>query len=138
MSVEAYLNFDGNCLEAVEFYAGIFKAEPQVMRFGDMPPDDEFPITDEIRDLVMHAEIKVKGSSVMFSDVPPGMPFAAGNNISLFLRSSDLDEIKSIFDQLKEGGHVMMELQETFWSKCYGYVEDKFGIGWQLNHEEEQ
>lgn len=29
-----------------------------------------------------------------------------------------------------------MELQETFWSKCYGSVTDKFGIPWQLSYDE--
>ena len=46
--------------------------------------------------------------------------------------SDNLDEITSSFNQLKEGGIVGMELQETFWSKCYGSVTDKFGIQWQL------
>ena len=46
-----------------------------------------------------------------------------------------MDEIKSIFNKLKEGGTVSMELQETFWSKYYGFVVDKFGIGWQVNYD---
>ena len=56
----------------------------------------------------------------MFSDVFPGMPFIAGNNISLAIVNKDLDKLKSYFNKLKEGGTVDMELQETFWSKCYG------------------
>ena len=70
----------------------------------------------------------------MFSDNFPGMPFIVGNNISLTIVSDNLDEIKSFFNQLKEGGNVGMELQETFWSKCYGNVTDKFGIQWQLSY----
>ena len=45
MSVHAYVNFDGECLEAVEFYRQVFTAEtPEIMTFGDAPPDPEFPI----------------------------------------------------------------------------------------------
>ncbi|HVI42144.1 MAG TPA: VOC family protein [Anaerovoracaceae bacterium] len=62
----------------------------------------------------------------------------AGNNISLVLRSDDVDELKTMFNQLKEDGNVTMELQETFWSKCYGFVIDKFGIGWQLSYDNER
>jgi PhnB protein len=31
-----------------------------------------------------------------------------------------------------------MELQETFWSKCYGSLKDKFGIEWQLSYDNEE
>jgi PhnB protein len=72
----------------------------------------------------------------MFSDVFPGMPFVEGNNISLTIASKNLDEIKSLFHKLQEGGTIGMELQETFWSKCYGNLTDKFGIGWQFNYDD--
>jgi PhnB protein len=138
MSIQTYINFNGNCREAVEFYAEAFgTGKPKVMLFGDMPSNDGFPITEETKNLVMHAELKIKESTVMFSDVPPGMPFTVGNNISLIMGSKDMDEIKSIFNKLKTGGTVVMDLQETFWSKYYGYLIDKFGIGWQLSHESE-
>lgn len=136
MAIQAYLNFNGNCREAVEFYAEVFNTEkPKIMLFGDMPSNDDFPITDETKNLVLHAEIKIKESTIMFSDAPPGMPLVIGNNISLTYISKDMDEIKSIFNKLKDGGNVAMELQETFWSKCYGFLTDKFGIGWQLSYE---
>lgn len=135
MAVEAYLNFNGNCREAVEYYAQVFETEkPQIMTFGEGPSDLKFPLPDEAKHLVMHARLTINGSNVMFSDVFPGMPFITGNNISLTIASENMDEIKSYFHKLKEGGTVGMELQETFWSKCYGQVTDKFGILWQLNY----
>ena len=54
--------------------------------------------------------------------------------LALAVVSENLDEIKSAFNELKEGGTVGMELQETFWSKCYGQLTDKFGIVWQFNY----
>ena len=138
MPVQAYINFNGNCREAVEFYAEVFKTEkPQIMLYGDAPSDEGFPLTEETKNLVMHTTLKIKGSTVMFSDVPPGMPFVAGNNISLIIDSKDMDEIKSMFNKLKAAGTVGMDLQETFWSKCYGFVTDKFGVGWQFNFDSE-
>ncbi|WP_379970944.1 VOC family protein [Ectobacillus sp. sgz5001026] len=135
MAVEAYLNFNGNCREAVEYYAQVFETEkPQIMTFGEAPSDPKFPLPDEAKHLVMHARLTISGSNVMFSDVFPGTPFVAGNNISLSIASENMDEIKSYFHKLKEGGTVGMELQETFWSKYYGQVTDKFGILWQLNY----
>ena len=63
------------------------------------------------------------------------MPFATGNNISLAVVSMNLDKMKSYFRKMKEGGHVDLELQETFWSPCYGKLTDKFGIEWQFSYD---
>lgn len=136
MAVDIYLNFNGNCREVVNFYAEVFGTEvPKIMTFGETPPNPEYPLPEEAKELVMHTRLNISGSNVMFSDVFPGMPFIEGNNISLAFVSTDQDEIKSVFSKLKEGGKVGMELQETFWSKCYGSITDKFGIEWQFNYD---
>lgn len=138
MPIEAYLNFNGNCREAVEFYAEVFGTEPpQIMTFGEAPQDPSYPLPDEAKHLVMHTYIIVSGSKLMFSDVFPGMPFSQGNNISLAVISKNENELKGWFNKLKEEGKVNMELQETFWSKCYGSLTDKFGIEWQFSMDNE-
>ncbi len=139
MAVNVYLNFNGNCREAVEFYADVFGTEkPQIMTFGDSSPNPEYPLPEEAKNLVMHSRLNISGSTVMFSDTFPGSPFVLGNNITLAIVSKNEEEIKSFFHKLKEGGKVNMELQETFWCKCYGQLTDKFGIEWQLNCESEE
>jgi PhnB protein len=136
MAVDVYLVFNGNCREAVEFYAKVFKTEaPHIMTFGESPQNPEYPLPEEAKDLVMHTRLNIDGSNVMFSDTFPGQPFVEGNNITLALISKNMDDLKSWYEQLKDGGTVGMELQETFWSKLYGQVTDKFGIHWQLNYD---
>jgi PhnB protein len=136
MAVNVYINFNGNCREAVEFYEQVFGTEkPQIMTFGDTPPNPQFPLAEEAKKLVMHTRLNINGSTVMFSDVFPGSPFVAGNNISLSIVSKNIDEVKSLFNNLKEGGTVGMDIQETFWSKCYGSLTDKFGIEWQFSYD---
>jgi PhnB protein len=136
VAIDVYINFNGNCREAVEYYAQVFGTEqPQIMTFGETPPDPNFALPEEAKHLVMHTRLNIRGSNVMFSDVFPGMPFVAGNNISLSFASKNIDEIKSLFNKLKEGGKVGMDLQETFWSQCYGNLTDKFGIEWQFNYD---
>lgn len=138
MTVNVYLTFEGNCREAVEFYAHVFGTDkPEIMSFGDAPPDPDFTLPKEAENLVMHARLQIAGSNVMFSDVFPGTNFVKGNNISLAVVDKSEDELKSIFHKLKEDGKVNMELQETFWSKLYGQVTDKFGVEWQLNLDSE-
>ncbi|ETT82697.1 VOC family protein [Viridibacillus sp. FSL R5-0477] len=139
MAINVYLNFNGNCREAAEFYAEVFNTEkPEIMTFGDSPQNPEYTLPEEAKDLVMHTRLNILGSNVMFSDVFPGSPFILGNNVSLAAVSDNEEELKSAFEALKVGGKVGMELQETFWSKCYGSLKDKFGIEWQFSHEGEE
>lgn len=136
MAINVYLNFNGNTREAVEYYAEVFGTEPpRIMTFGEAPPNPSHPVPEEAKHLVMHANLMIAGSPVMFSDVFPGMPYTEGNNISLTVTDTDEEKIRHWFNQLKEGGTVHMELQETFWSKAYGNLKDKFGIHWQLSHD---
>lgn len=133
MAVAVYLHFNGNCREAVEYYAEIFGTEkPQIMTYGEAPSHPGYSLPEKAKNFVIHTELIISGSRVMFSDTLPGMPFVPGNNISLSIISKDIKEIQSLFHKLKEGGTVGMELQETFWSKSYGHLTDKFGIEWQF------
>lgn len=133
MSIDAYLNFDGNCREAVLFYAKAFKLEePEMMTFGQMHGQEDFQ-NEADKNLIMHARLQISGSNVMFSDVFPGMTFNVGNNITLALVTQNKEELEYAYQQLKEGGDIMMALQETAWSKCYGMLTDKFGVQWQFN-----
>ncbi|GIP18960.1 VOC family protein [Paenibacillus montaniterrae] len=135
MPIEAYLVFDGNCREAVLFYKEVFNThEPKFMTFGDSPDGPEHMQLPEMKDLIMHTRLVINGTTVMFSDNFPGMEFTVGNNITLAYVSDDAEELKAVYSKLKEGGRVDMELQETFWSKLYGQVTDRFGIQWQLNY----
>lgn len=134
MSIDIYLNFNGNTREVAEYYAEVFGLEkPHIMTFGEMKPDANHPLPDEAKSLVMHTRLNIGGSNVMFSDTFPGMPYTQGNNFSLSLVTKNREEIQSAYDKLKDGGEVVMELQKTFWSELYGSVVDKFGIQWQFN-----
>jgi len=136
MALQAYINFNGNCREAVEFYAKVFRADaPKYMLYGDVPPDPIMGFDDKDKNLIMHTSLLIAGDTVMFSDTPPGMPFASGNNISLTIITKDAEEIRRLYHELSQGGEVGMALQETFWSNLYGMVTDKFGTNWQFSHD---
>jgi PhnB protein len=136
MSVDVFINFNGNCREAVEFYAQVFETgKPQFMTFGDAPPEPGNVLPETAKHLIIHTQLTIMGSRVMFSDIFPGMPFVVGTNISLSVISTNMDEITALFNKLKEGGSIGMDLQETFWSKCFGSVTDKFGLQWLFNYD---
>ncbi len=136
MPINPYLNFAGNCREAVEYYVEVFRTEkPRIMTFGEMPPspDPNFAVPEGAKNLIVHAELEICGTAVMFSDVFPGMKVNVGNHVTLALVSRSRDEILNGFNRLKEGGTVQMDLQETFFSKLYGSLVDKYGVLWQFD-----
>lgn len=132
-----YLVFNGETREAVELYTKVFKAKNVVITtFGEMPSNPQSPIPKEADHLVMHAYIELENSKLMFSDTFPGSPqVAAGGNITLAYTSDNEQEVRAVFELFAEEGRVNVPLQETFWSKCYGQVTDKFGVAWQLSYE---
>ncbi|WNY29153.1 hypothetical protein MmiEs2_13700 [Methanimicrococcus stummii] len=137
MTFSAYINFDGNCREAVTFYAKAFgKDVPDFSTYGDMPSDPNFQISDEMKTIVMYCDMEIGGTNVMFCDMPPEFETIIGNNVTLVFGSKDKEEIQTVFARLSEGGMVSMELQETFYAALYGMLVDKFGITWQIIWED--
>lgn len=133
MAIGAYINFNGNCRAAVNFYSEAFGVPAgEITTYGAGPGGEG--MDEAAKNLVMHAEIKAMDSSIMFSDVPPGMDFSVGTNVGLVVTSGDEAALRRLFESLRVGGEVQMDLQETFWSKCYGFLTDKFGIQWQVSH----
>ena len=141
MAMDVYMYFDGNAREAVEFYSKVFEVEKNdLMTYGDIPSDPDFNIPENQKKLVVNTELIINGTIVMFSDVFPEMtdtPLIKGNSITLVISNDNKDYIKDLFDKLKQDGKVEMELGETFWSKMFGSVCDKFGNTWELNYSGE-
>ena len=126
-----YLNFNGQCQEALHFYQSCFEnAELSIQTFADTR-GEEMP--QEIQDKVMHAEFKTDGLFFMASDGKAGGDFILGNNIHLNVQLDSVDEQSVLFEKLSENGSVIMPLQQTFWDARFGMLTDKFGIQWMLN-----
>ena len=130
MNVIPYLSFNGNCREALTFYAELLggAVESFVPWQAEMIAD----IPEATVEHVMHGSITVDGTTIAGAD-QFGDRYAPGGNASLMLDIDDLDRAKAVFDALAEGGHAIMPFGETFWAKGYGYCADRYGILWQVN-----
>lgn len=132
--IGAYLNFDGNCRQAMEFYKNCLGAELYIMAFSEVP--GELPKeAKEVKDRIMHASLTKGSIRLMASDIMPGMAFQPGNNFSIHVQCDSLQETESLFAAFSENGKIIMPLQETFWAARYGMLADQFGIHWMFNLE---
>jgi PhnB protein len=133
-SLTPYLNFDGNCRDAMKFYARSLGGELHMMPFSEGPGN----VPAEAKDRVMHARLSSGPILLMASDTMPGMPSRPGSNFSLCIECDSQQELERLFSALGESGKVTMPLQDTFWGARFGMLTDQFGIGWMFNFEKKQ
>ena len=132
MQINPYLNFDGNCAEAMRFYQKALGGELQMMAFAGSPMEKDIPAG--YRDRIMHACLTMAdGQSVMASDTGPWAPYEAPKGIQVTLNYDTASEGKKVFDALSQGGHVQMPLNKTFWAEAFGMLTDRFGTPWMVN-----
>ncbi|HZH73891.1 MAG TPA: VOC family protein [Mariniphaga sp.] len=139
-TVNTYLNFNGETEEAFNFYKSVFKGEFMggIMRFSDVPPDENMPpLAEEDKNRVMHVTLQLPGGNLLMgSDIFSGTgdKFIKGNNVYINVSPDTREETDRIFNALKEGGEVEMEMQDMFWGDYFGSLKDKFGVFWMLSH----
>ena len=131
--INAYLNFNGNCREAMMFYKKCLGGELTVQTVEGSPI--EFQCPPFMKHQVLHASL-LKGSLVlMASDMIEPEGFIKGNTISLSLNCNSEREIKMFFSRLSSGGRITHPLEKQFWGATFGVLTDKYGIKWMLNYD---
>ena len=131
LGVNPYIAYKGNCREAIEFYKSALDAEVLfIQTVGDSPMSNMGPAEN-----IMHCSIKVGNSTIMMCDDPRPDAAPIGGNISLAIGLNDPALAKRLFENLAEGGSVIMPLEKTFWAEAFGMLTDKFGIKWMVNSD---
>lgn len=132
MKLHAYLGFNGNCEEAINFYKEAFDGEIlQLGRYGESPM--ETPA--ELKDKIMHARLQFGDTLIMFSDMMGENEADPGTMISLSIECDSIEQLEKVFPKVAEGGKITMPLQDQFWGARFGMLTDKFGIHWMFNCE---
>ena len=67
-----------------------------------------------------------------FQAINGGPMFKPGITISFFVQAPDATEAGRLNDALIDGGMAMMPLGSYPWSPCYAWVQDRFGVSWQI------
>jgi PhnB protein len=132
MSIEPYLNFDGRCEEAIEFYKKALGAEvTMLMRVSDSPEQPPGGITPGTENKIMHASLRIGDATIMLSDGRcKGSVNFSGITLSLTVPNEAAAD--RAFNALSEGGNVHMPLTKTFFSPRFGMLADRFGVPWMI------
>ncbi len=131
LSMEPYINFNGDCEEALNTYAKIFNGKVNIQQRYDNPA---MKAPKEYHDKVLHASLEFDGITILASDVMPGKQIKRGtSDASLSLNISGVEDAKRIFEQLAEEGKVHVPFNKQFWGAWHGNLIDRFGIRWMVN-----
>ncbi|MFG1495861.1 YciI family protein [Saccharospirillum sp. HFRX-1] len=131
VSQAVHLSFEGNCREALEFYADLLGGKLlTIATYGEAP--EPAPVPDDWSDKVIHSELSLGNLVIMGVDAPPAY-FEKPQGISVQLSFDSVEKSRYAFDQLVEGGKVRMPFDETFWSAGFGMLTDRFGIHWMIS-----
>lgn len=129
MKIQNYIFFTDQCREAMTFYAKVLGGKVEaMMTYGDAPPSPYN--TPDMAHKVIHATVTVGDAVLMASDGPEA---ETRKGFAVAIQADTPAEVDRIFNALAEGGTVTMPVGETFFSKRFGMLIDRFGTPWMVN-----
>jgi PhnB protein len=133
-----YLNFQGNCEKAFNYYKNVFKTDlvGQIFRMRDAPPMPGAPkLSDKEANSIMNIALPILGGTIiMGTDMLESMghKLKIGNNTTISLEADNKEEVDRLYKALAEGGSEMNAPMNMFWG-YWGVCLDRFGIRWMFN-----
>ncbi|NDL68372.1 VOC family protein [Anaerotalea alkaliphila] len=124
-----HLWYDDQAEEAAGFYAGLFEDGRilHVARYGPAAAQ----VSGRPEGSVMTVSFQLAGQSFMALNAGPMFSFTPA--ISFFVDCGSEEEIEDLWAGLGQDGTVLMELGEYPFSRRFGWVQDRYGVSWQLN-----
>ena len=116
-----FLMFQGRCEEALTFYAATLPGCRIVSL--ERKPDGT----------VAMARLSIGGLEILANDSPPVHDFDFTPSTSTFVTVDSADEVDRLTAALGEDGKVLMPANDYGFSRRFGWVQDRFGVSWQIN-----
>jgi predicted 3-demethylubiquinone-9 3-methyltransferase (glyoxalase superfamily) len=125
--ISTFLMFEGNAEEAMNHYVSLIEdsAVTSIARYGPDGPGAEGS--------VVQASFSLKGQEFMCIDSHVKHAFTFTPSVSLFITCDTEDEIDRLYADLLAGGNALMPIANYGFSQKFGWVNDKFGVSWQVN-----
>lgn len=126
--VTPFLMFQGGkAEEAMNYYTSLIGNSKitSISRYGENEAGDE--------GTVMHAIFSLKGREFMCIDSNVKHAFTFTPSFSIYITCDSEEEINNLYEGLFMDGEALMPLGDYGFSKKFGWVNDRFGVSWQLN-----
>lgn len=122
-----FLMFEGAAEQAITFYTSLFANGRiiEISRYGAEGPGPE--------GTVQRAAFSLDGQLFYCSDSFVQHAFSFTPSWSVWIETESDDELERLFSALGEGGTERMPLGDYGFSRRFGWVDDRFGVSWQLN-----
>ncbi|OOR06194.1 hypothetical protein BW900_13985 [Bacillus mycoides] len=124
--ITTFLMFEGKAEEAMNFYTSLFNQSEivSISRYDENGPGKE--------GTVIHATVTLNGQEFMCIDSYVKHDFTFTPAMSLYVTCDTEEEIETVFNKLAQDGKVLMPLGSYPFSKKFGWLNDKYGVSWQL------
>ncbi|HEY2052899.1 MAG TPA: VOC family protein [Solirubrobacterales bacterium] len=122
-----FLMFEGAAADALDLYVSAFDdAEVvDVKRFGEEGPGEVGTIEAAV--------LRIGDQRVRLFDSPVEHAFGFTPAVSLFVELGSVEEVDAAFATLSSGGGVLMGLDAYPFSPRFAWINDRFGVSWQLS-----
>jgi PhnB protein len=132
VQINPYLNFNGNCREAMTFYQSCLGGELTLQPLAESPMAAQMPA--EAGTQILHGALNKNGITLLLGSDMIGANRVSGNSVTLCIHCQSNKEIHRCFDKLASGGQIIEPLHQTFWGATFGMLTDKFGNNWAFNY----
>ncbi|PEX82036.1 VOC family protein [Bacillus cereus] len=124
--ITTFLMFEGKAEEAMNFYTSLFNQSEivSISRYDENGPGKE--------GTVIHATFTLNGQEFMCIDSFVKHDFTFTPAMSLYVTCETEEEIETVFNKLAQDGAILMPLGSYPFSKKFGWLNDKYGVSWQL------
>ncbi|MBW3494001.1 MULTISPECIES: VOC family protein [Bacillus] len=124
--ITTFLMFEGKAEEAMNFYTSLFNQSEivSISRYDENGPGKE--------GTVIHATFTLNGQEFMCIDSYVKHDFTFTPAMSLYVTCETEEEIETVFNKLAQDGAILMPLGAYPFSKKFGWLNDKYGVSWQL------
>jgi PhnB protein len=130
MQLRTFLNYGGNCEQALRFYEQQLGGRiTMLMRRSEQP--DQPATWPGWQDSIQYAIMDLGDTQLMASDVPPDR-FQPMRSVYLSLTVESVAEAERVWALLSDGGEIYMPMEETFFGQRFGQLRDQFGTSWMV------
>lgn len=123
--IRTHLMFDGTAEEAMNCYVELFQ-NSSVLGIKKYDNGDN-------EGKLHHGDFSLNGHEFICIDTPVKHEFTFTPAISIFVDFDNLIELERVFNALSQDGEVFMPLDNYGFSDKFGWLQDRFGVSWQLN-----